>query len=98
MSLKTYYILKVYILTDKSGEWWESLNTDNNTRMFKSGTATFTKTKQFKSPDAAKKCGETLKLKRFKVVRLDPPPENSRTWQETLIYDVFPKDTLITKK
>ena len=86
--MRTYYFISVYILTDSQGELWEWLNTDDDTRRFKPGTAELFKTKEFKTADLAKKHAEKLDLKRFKVIKSDPPVKPSITWGQTVIYDI----------
>lgn len=85
--MKECHIIRVYILTDKQGEWWETLKTDGTLRRFIPGTGEYAKDKEFKDPDKARKHAESLEIKRFKVVKLTPPVRPSRTWGEEIVYE-----------
>lgn len=84
--MKTHYIVRIYILTDRLGEWWETLKTDGSLDRFQPGTANWKKDKEFGSVEKAKRAGETKKVGRFKVVKLEPPVKPSIEWIETVVY------------
>lgn len=86
--MKTYWFINVYILTDSNGEWWESLKVDGSTRRFEPGSSEYMRDKEFKSADKALKHGNSLEIKRFQVIRNDPPIKPSITWGRTIEHDV----------
>ena len=86
--LKPFHNIRVYILTDSNGEWWEYLKTDGSTSRFVAGTAEFKKDKEFNDPDKALKHAQRYGIKRFQVIRHDPPVRPSITWEQTVIHDI----------
>jgi len=86
--MKTFFKIKVYILTDSNGEWWEDLGKDGSLRGFVPGTSNFNYAKKFKTAESALVCAKNKQFKKFKVVRLDPPVKPSITWDETIIHEI----------
>lgn len=86
--LKTFYAIKVYILTDSRGEWWETYKKDGSLRRFKPGEAEFNPDKEFKRESKAIRFADKeLAGRRFQVVRYDPPIRPSITWRETVVHN-----------
>lgn len=76
--LEPCFIVRVFILTDKLGEWWEQVKTNGSTAMHGDD-------KYFKHQKDAERCARHFT--RAKVVRLDPPQRPSRTWRETVVHE-----------
>lgn len=94
--MKTHYVIRVYILTDKQGEWWETLKRDGSLRRFEPGTSNFNKDREFKDEGKAITFCQSLHVNetdRFEVVRLDPPTgtyetgKRNRTWGQAVVYE-----------
>ena len=79
------FIIKVFILEDGMGEWWETLKKDGSTNRFIPGTATFARDKEFKSATLAINHAKQIPNK-CKVIEMTPPIPPSRTWNEKLVW------------
>ena len=92
--MKPFIVISVYILTDRQGEWWETLKTDGSLDRFQNGLATYKKDKTFPSLDKAIQHGLGLN-RRFRVVRFTPPILPSRTWGQEVLHEHKPTGVLV---
>lgn len=84
--MKTHFVIRVYILTDSWGEWWEWLKYDNSTSRFEPGTAEFKRDKEFRTQEHAVKHGLAQGIKVFEVLKLDPPVPPSIEWGMEVVH------------
>jgi hypothetical protein len=78
------FYVKVLILTDSRGEWWETYKANGNLNRFEPGTAQYAHDKSFKSDAKAIAFARGLN-RRCEVYRLDPPVRPSITYTQTTI-------------
>jgi hypothetical protein len=78
------YFVKVLILTDSRGEWWETCKANGGLARFEPGTAQYAKDKAFNSESKAIQFAKQLG-RRCAVYRLDPPIRPSITYTETTV-------------
>lgn len=85
MKQNPYYEIRVFILEDSNGEWWETVGQDGTTRRFRPGTATLNRAKSFPSVAKAEKFALAHYAgRKIKVIHLSPPILPSHTWVETI--------------
>lgn len=92
------FYISIYILTDKDGEWWEFLKTDNSLDKFERGTSNFKKDKSFSDFSKALKYAkkhvteeryptEDGKQRRFRIIGMSPPIKPSIVYGQQIMYD-----------
>lgn len=80
--MRVHFVIRVYILTDPLGEWWEVVKKDGSTRM-----GALLPDREFGSAEAAVKYADRH-FKRFNVIKLTPPIRPERTWDEQIVVSV----------
>lgn len=81
--MKEYFIINAYVLTDRLGEWWETVRSDGRL-----GNLLLTSAydKEFKTMAEAIKYTNTMTTQCV-VLKLTPPVAPSITWGRVAVYD-----------
>lgn len=77
-------IIQAYILTDRNGEWWETLKKDGSLNRFSLGKPR--KDMTFRTVKDAIKTGDRLGT-RYKVLELTEPTPPSITWTQKTAHE-----------
>ena len=77
--------IQQYILTDRLGEWWEYILTDN--RAASNQTRSSLKSKNFRTETAARKFIKENRIKKAKIIFLSRPLEGCEYPQKSILIE-----------